>query len=351
MPSNIHICLRIKDEYKNKPYIQHEPIGYDRNRWKYRIVVEEDSECEKHKRIWYYSTKVQLAELTECLDKGYWEADICKTLEEMREEIYQLMDRTEDLTNKARGSNQSFLAAANEIMEAVRGRKGELLEDRSSVADEEKATVDNKECADTENEKELSKQQMEVNKEIVGEESSEKGGKEESGDACGENNSVPSLPGSSITNISAEEADASEEKNTVGCDSEIPDDNKADKNMASEDLKDISDETAKTVPNLNIDLSAEALLSDPENSSSNEPNSMQSESVKNSDEVKTTEGGSQNSKDLGNKSNGERSESPNSGIGIPGSTRMVTRLRNPDSKLSQLKSQQVAAAAHEANKR
>lgn len=31
-------------------------------------------------------------------------------------------------------------------------------------------------------------------------------------------------------------------------------------------------------------------------------------------------------------------------------TRMVTRLRNPDSKLSQMKSQQVAAAVHEANK-
>lgn len=31
-------------------------------------------------------------------------------------------------------------------------------------------------------------------------------------------------------------------------------------------------------------------------------------------------------------------------------TRMVTRLRNPESKLSQLKNQQVAAAVHEANK-
>lgn len=31
-------------------------------------------------------------------------------------------------------------------------------------------------------------------------------------------------------------------------------------------------------------------------------------------------------------------------------TRMVTRLRNPESKLSQMKSQQVAAAVHEANK-
>ncbi|XP_013922486.1 PREDICTED: nucleosome-remodeling factor subunit BPTF [Thamnophis sirtalis] len=346
----------IAEIQKNKPYIRHEPIGYDRNRRKYwflnrRIVVEEDSECEKHKRIWYYSTKAQLAELSECLDKDYWEADICKTLEEMHEEIHRHMDITEDLTNKARGSNKSFLSAANEIMEAVRGRKGELLEDRSSVADEEKGTVENKECTDTENGKEdLSNQQMEVNKEIVAEENSEKGGKEESSDACEENNSGLSLPGSSIPNVPAEEADPSEGKNTVGCDSEISDDNKADKNRVSEVLKDISDETTKAVPNLNIDLSAEALLSDPENSSSNEPNSMQSESAKNSDEVEITEGGSQNSDDLGDKSNGERSDSPNSGIGTPGSTRMVTRLRNPDSKLSQLKSQQFAAAAHEANK-
>lgn len=52
----------------------------------------------------------------------------------------------------------------------------------------------------------------------------------------------------------------------------------------------------------------------------------------------------------GEKSNGERSDSPCTGKGTSGSTRMLTRLRNPDSKLSQMKSQQVAAAAHEANK-
>ncbi|NXU03297.1 BPTF factor, partial [Buphagus erythrorhynchus] len=50
------------------------------------------------------------------------------------------------------------------------------------------------------------------------------------------------------------------------------------------------------------------------------------------------------------KSNGDRSDSPGAGKGTPGSTRMLTRLRNPDSKLSQMKSQQVAAAANEANK-
>lgn len=50
------------------------------------------------------------------------------------------------------------------------------------------------------------------------------------------------------------------------------------------------------------------------------------------------------------KSNGDISESPGGGRGTSGSTRIITRLRNPDSKLSQLKNQQVAAAAHEANK-
>uniref|UniRef100_A0A8D2JFA9 Bromodomain PHD finger transcription factor n=1 Tax=Varanus komodoensis TaxID=61221 RepID=A0A8D2JFA9_VARKO len=233
----------IAEIQKNKPYIRHEPIGYDRNRRKYwflnrRIVVEEDSECEKDKKIWYYSTKVQLAELIECLDKDYWEADLCKTLEEMREEIHRHMDITEDLTNKARGSNKAFLGAANEeILELIRARKGETLEDKSSIDDDtekEKTGVENKDSAGTDNDKEeLSNQQLDVSKEMPPDESSEKGRKEGKQDALAQ------------------------------------------------------------------------LI---------------------------------------------QSESPSTGRGTPCSTRMVTRLRNPDSKLSQLKSQQVAAAAHEANK-
>lgn len=73
---------------------------------------EEDGEHEK-KKIWYYSTKVQLGELIECLDKEYWENDLCAVLEEMSEEVHTHMDITEDLTNKARGNNKAFLTAAN----------------------------------------------------------------------------------------------------------------------------------------------------------------------------------------------------------------------------------------------
>lgn len=68
---------------------------------------------EEGKRIWYYSTKVQLGELIEVLDKEFWENDLCIVLEELREEIHVHMDITEDLTNKARGNNKAYLTVAN----------------------------------------------------------------------------------------------------------------------------------------------------------------------------------------------------------------------------------------------
>ncbi|XP_031683608.1 nucleosome-remodeling factor subunit BPTF isoform X7 [Oncorhynchus kisutch] len=132
----------VTEMQKSKPYIRQEPIGYDRHRRQYwflnrRIIVEEDGEHDK-KKIWYYSTKVQLGELIECLDKEYWENDLCAVLEEMREEVHTHMDITEDLTNKARGNNKAFLTAANdEILERVQGRQ-----ERRAVEQAEKATTD-----------------------------------------------------------------------------------------------------------------------------------------------------------------------------------------------------------------
>uniref|UniRef100_A0A8C5F9H7 Bromodomain PHD finger transcription factor n=1 Tax=Gadus morhua TaxID=8049 RepID=A0A8C5F9H7_GADMO len=107
----------VPEVQRNRPYIRQLPMGFDRHRRKYwflnrRIVVEEDGDKED-KTMWYYSTKVQLAELIDSLDKQFWEADLYAALEEMREEIHTHMDITEDLTNKARGSNKCFLTAAN----------------------------------------------------------------------------------------------------------------------------------------------------------------------------------------------------------------------------------------------
>uniref|UniRef100_A0AAX7UPU4 Bromodomain PHD finger transcription factor n=1 Tax=Astatotilapia calliptera TaxID=8154 RepID=A0AAX7UPU4_ASTCA len=107
----------IPEVQKSRPFIRQLPIGYDRHHRKYwflnrRVIVEEDGELED-KAIWYYSTKVQLAELIDSLDKEYWEADLYAALQEIRDEVHTHMDITEDLTNKARGSNKCFLTAAN----------------------------------------------------------------------------------------------------------------------------------------------------------------------------------------------------------------------------------------------
>ncbi|XP_035889372.1 nucleosome-remodeling factor subunit BPTF isoform X10 [Phyllostomus discolor] len=289
---------------KNKPYIRHEPIGYDRSRRKYwflnrRLIIEEDTENENEKKIWYYSTKVQLAELIDCLDKDYWEAELCKTLEEMREEIHRHMDITEDLTNKARGSNKSFLAAANEeILESIRAKKGEI----DIVKSPEEVEKDNNETENNSKDAEKNREEFE---------------------------------------------DQSLEKDN---DDKAPDDD-------PEQGK--SEEPNKTCDSSNTSATTTSIQPNLENSnSSSELNSSQSESAKAADDPENGERESLTpvsiQEEIGDfkseKSNGERSESPGGGRGASGSTRIITRLRNPDSKLSQLKSQQVAAAAHEANK-
>lgn len=72
--------------------------------------------------------------------------------------------------------------ALEEILDAIRLRKGEILEDKSLAADEtekEKANVENKDSTEADNGKEeLTNQQSDVNKDTSLEESLEKGRKE-----------------------------------------------------------------------------------------------------------------------------------------------------------------------------
>lgn len=67
---------------------------------------------------------MQLGELFGLLDKEFWENDLCVMLEELREEIHTHMDITEDLTNKARGSNKAYLTVANGKLRGNQRRAG-----------------------------------------------------------------------------------------------------------------------------------------------------------------------------------------------------------------------------------
>ncbi|KAB0367475.1 hypothetical protein FD755_020799 [Muntiacus reevesi] len=355
---------------KNKPYIRHEPIGYDRSRRKYwflnrRLIIEEDTENENEKKIWYYSTKVQLAELIDCLDKDYWEAELCKILEEMREEIHRHMDITEDLTNKARGSNKSFLAAANEeILESIRAKKGDIdIVKSPEEIDKEKNETENS------NSKDAEKSREEFEDQLVEKDSDDKppddvdpeqGKSEEPTEVGDKGNSVSANLGDNTTNASSEETVLSEGRSPMGCVSETHDSsNMAEKKVASELPQDVPEEPSKTCDSNKTSATTASIQPDLEHSnSSSELNSSQSESAKAADDPENGERESHTpvsiQEEIGDfkseKSNGEVSESPGGGRGASGSTRIITRLRNPDSKLSQLKSQQVAAAAHEANK-
>nr|XP_045014503.1 nucleosome-remodeling factor subunit BPTF isoform X2 [Jaculus jaculus] len=348
---------------KNKPYIRHEPIGYDRSRRKYwflnrRLIIEEDTENENEKKIWYYSTKVQLAELIDCLDKHYWEAELCKVLEEMREEIHRHMDITEDLTNKARGSNKSFLAAANEeILDSIRAKRGEDIDcDKSPEAVKDKTEVESDNGKDAEKGgEELADQSLKK----TPDDDPEQGKSEEPTEVGERGNSVPANLGDNTTIASPEDTSPREGSCPEGCVSEAHGSSSvAEKKLASELPQDMPDSN-KTCDSSNTSATTASTQPALEVSScSSELSASQSGSAKAADDAESGERDSHTpvspQEEIGDfrseKSNGEVSESPGTGRGAPGSTRIITRLRNPDSKLSQLKSQQVAAAAHEANK-
>uniref|UniRef100_A0AAQ5WW72 Bromodomain PHD finger transcription factor n=1 Tax=Amphiprion ocellaris TaxID=80972 RepID=A0AAQ5WW72_AMPOC len=267
----------IPEVQKSKPFIRQLPVGYDRHHRKYwflnrRIVIEEDGEQED-KAIWYYSTKVQLAELIDCLDKEYWEADLYAALEEIRDEVHMHMDITEDLTNKARGSNKCFLTAANdEILERLRAKKEEELEEvkRRAAEEAQRARL------------EKEKKESDLERED-------------------------------------EEAKLKDEGQQDGKMKELT---KEDWEQRTKEEATKESDGVKTGGNYGICISPNFPLC-------------------------LTE--------LGIPFPGDGKDSANGDVAGLGSkkssaTRMVTRLRNPDSKLSQLKNQQVAAAVHEANR-
>ncbi|XP_076791694.1 nucleosome-remodeling factor subunit BPTF isoform X3 [Arvicanthis niloticus] len=358
----------VAEVQKNKPYVRHEPIGYDRSRRKYwflnrRLIIEEDTENENEKKVWYYSTKVQLAELIDCLDKDYWEAELCRVLEDVREEMQQHMDVTEDLTNKARGSNKSFLAAANEeILDSLRIKRGEDIDCDQSPEDTEKDKSEGEgdSSKDAEKSREDSEDQTpdkDTDSKVLEGEPGQ-GKPEEPTEVGDKGNSVPANLGDNTTNASSEETSPCEGRSPEGCLSEAHDSSSmAEKKVASELPPDVPDSN-KTCDSSNTSATTASSQPNLENCSSSELTSSQSDSAKAADDPEIGERDSHTpvsvQEEIGDfrleKSNGEVSESCGAGKGTSGSTRIITRLRNPESKLSQLKNQQVAAAAHEANK-
>ncbi|KAI5619159.1 nucleosome-remodeling factor subunit BPTF isoform X8, partial [Silurus asotus] len=338
----------ITEAQRSRPYLRQEPIGYDRHQRKYwflnrRVIVEEDGDEqeEEGKRIWYYSTKVQLGELIKVLDKEFWENDLCAMLEELKEEIHVHMDITEDLTNKARGNNKAYLAAANdEILEKQKAHQGELDETKPKAAEKDTLGLKVNEGSEGDNpassiaeppsgqpdsdDRNSSSNKIAVDAPPAG---------EESNSACGRPQTDSSVPSKGDPTSSSTVADPGEgvQRESAGCggneepvlQSEPP--QIADENSCSSHFS-ISDcLRAPEEPDL-ADRSSQSSL--------NSQDDAGTLSTRHKQITRATHTDIQLNTDFSNTSEGKG----NGDGGKTGSaTRMVTRLRNPDSKLSQRK--------------
>ncbi|KAJ8002115.1 hypothetical protein DPEC_G00176460 [Dallia pectoralis] len=365
----------VTEAQKSRPYIRQLPVGYDRHRRKYwfldrRVVVEEDGE-QDNKTIWYYSTKVQLAELIDCLDKSYWEADLYATLQEMRDEVHTHMDITEELTNKACGANKCFLTAANEeILDRLRAKQEEELEVLKRRAAEERLKEEVEKALQREEGGEPKEQSEDVQKEE--QMTRDKGEKDTDQD-----NKDGTTTSAEVSPSTGDEAPVPEGCKTVpttqapqpvlnteapSCAVEGPPPPAAEApdppaeaqqpgDMAQTHVQEAEVEkpgsgsgspTAEGVPS----LSRPPQSAGEENSNSSavakeEPRGPEEPDL--ADRSSQSSVTSQDDQGVNGEAGGKRSA-------ITPGGRMVTRLRNPESKLSQLKSKKVEEAVHEANK-
>uniref|UniRef100_A0A8C2H867 Bromodomain PHD finger transcription factor n=1 Tax=Cyprinus carpio TaxID=7962 RepID=A0A8C2H867_CYPCA len=326
---------------KSRPYIRQEPIGYDRHQRKYwflnrRIIVEEDGEDE-NKQIWYYSTKVQLAEMLEVLDKGYWENDLCSVLEEMREEIHSHMDITEELTNKARGNNKAYLTVANDvILDRLKTKQEAELEEvkRRAAEEAERARLESKSVAG----EPAAADQMNSNGSCPQQDSS-------NGNATNEQTSadasVSAVPAGEVGSTDVPELAASSSTIPTKSDSQNPTGNAVtlsssgeEKGEESEGVKELAGKSSESAGHGEGDsvLETEPAQTVDENSCSS--HFSISECLRGPEEPDLVDRSSQSSLN----SQDETGEGKANGdSGKTGSSRMITRLRNPDSKLSQRK--------------
>ncbi|CAC5424118.1 BPTF [Mytilus coruscus] len=156
----------ISEAEKSGLLCRQEPIGYDRHRRKYwflirRIIVESEND------VWYYSTKYQIDELLEVLDKNKYERDLVMFINEMREEIVRQMMITEELTNASKGTRKSAIDMEIANLTKVQServiQKEQEEKDRKAKEEEDKrkAEEDKKKAEEDEKRMELEKQNQE----------------------------------------------------------------------------------------------------------------------------------------------------------------------------------------------
>lgn len=148
-------------EYEKSGFLsRQETLGWDRHGRKYwflcrRLFVE----SEDGKETWYYSTKPQLDELLGVLDIENYEADLCKNIEEIKDDLVKNMETTEKLTTSAKGPRKSYLEVSNEKILKSRNERDDVKK-----KSEEECKLENGESQESESEIKEEKRESEDTK-------------------------------------------------------------------------------------------------------------------------------------------------------------------------------------------
>ncbi|CRK99537.1 CLUMA_CG012856, isoform A [Clunio marinus] len=111
--SGVNDC--ISNQEKQGTLCRHEHFGFDRHARKYWFVCRRlFIETEDGSEVWYFTTMKQFENVIKKLDSNFFEKQLCKIMEEYKEEIVRQMKLTETLTDSLKGNKKSYLEVEHE---------------------------------------------------------------------------------------------------------------------------------------------------------------------------------------------------------------------------------------------
>ena len=110
--SGVNDCISVQE--KQGSLCRHEHFGFDRHARKYWFVCRRlFIETEDGSETWYYSTEIQFENVIKRLDPEFLEKQLCKEIDDFKEEILKQMKLTESLTNELKGNKKSYFEIEN----------------------------------------------------------------------------------------------------------------------------------------------------------------------------------------------------------------------------------------------
>lgn len=140
--SGVNDCISSKE--KQGSLCRQEHLGFDRHARKYWFVCRRlFVETEDGSETWYYSSEAQLENVLSKLDPEEFEKQLCKEIQEYKEEIIKQMHLTETLTNENKGNKKSYLEIENErIAKETKSTETTTATSSSTGGEIENGTVD-----------------------------------------------------------------------------------------------------------------------------------------------------------------------------------------------------------------